>query len=184
MIHWNSRLRRPAAAAMALTLCLALAPLGCKRKRVTVQTTEEELPPLATIVHTADPKASTQLVSGFYGIEQNAWRWTSGKFSVLLRPPRTAASKGATLQLKFAIPDVSMSQLKVVSLAAAINGTALSPESYTQAGQFTYTRDVPASLLTGDSVKVDFTLDKTVPPSASDQRELGVIVSTIGFDPK
>jgi hypothetical protein len=65
-----------------------------------------------------------------------------------------------------------------------VNGTALAPESYTQAGQFVYIRDVPASLLAGDVSRVDFALDKTVPPSGTDQRELGLVVSLVGFQPK
>jgi hypothetical protein len=176
--------RRPVMAAALLILSLAFLMPACKRhRRVTVQT-EEEGPPLATIIHTADPHAASQLLSGFYGVEQNSWRWTAGKFSVVLRPPRTAASRGATLQLKFTVPDVVIAKLKAISLSAAVNGTPLAPESYTQAGQFTYSRDVPANLLGGDSVKVDFSLDRTLPPTPSDQRELGVVVSTIGFEPK
>jgi hypothetical protein len=174
---------RPRAAAI-LIATLALAPLACKRHgRVTVQT-EEEGPLLATIVHVADPRAAAQLLSGFYGVEQNSWRWTAGKFSVALRPPRTAAAKGATLQLKFSVPDVVIAKLKAMSLSASVNGAPLSPESYTQAGEFTYTRDVPANLLVGESARVDFSLDKTIPPNSSDQRELGVVVSTVGLAPK
>jgi hypothetical protein len=174
---------RPMAAAL-LVAYMAFAPVACKRhRRVTVQT-EEEAPALATVLHVADPQAAAQLVSGFYGIEQNSWRWTAGKFSVMLRPPRTATVKGATLQLKFTVPEVVIAKLKALSLSAAVSGTPLSPESYTQAGEFTYSRDVPASLLAGESTKVDFSLDKTMPPTATDQRELGVIVTTVGLNPK
>ncbi|MGC9948161.1 MAG: hypothetical protein ABSF64_17490 [Bryobacteraceae bacterium] len=175
-----SSMRRPA----ILLLTLALASAGCqRRKRVNVETVEET-PVLASVVATADPHAAAQLIGGFYGVEQNSWRWTSGRFSVLLRPPRSAAAKGALLQLKFSVPDVSISKLKGVSLSASVNGTALAPESYTQAGQFTYSRDVPPNLLAGDAVRVDFSLDKTIPPGASDRRELGVVVSLVGFQPK
>jgi len=167
-----------------LILILAIAPAGCKqRRRATVQTIEEA-PALASMVATADPHVAKQLVGGFYGVEQNSWRWTAGRFSVLLRPPRTAAANGAVLQLKFAVPDVALAKLHGVSLSAYVNGTALTPESYTQAGQFTYSRDVPATLLAGDVARVDFSLDKTIPPSASDRRELGVVVSLVGFQPK
>lgn len=171
-------------AAAMLIASLALAPLACNRhKRVTVQT-EEEGPTLATIVHVADPQAAAQLLNGFYGVEQNSWRWTAGKFSVVLRPPRTAAAKGATLQLKFTVPEVVIAKLKALSLSASVNGTPLRPESYTLPGEFTYSRDVPAGLLAGESAKVDFSLDKTMPPTAGDQRELGVVVTTVGLDPK
>jgi len=180
--------RRPAnlvsIGAAILVLSVALAPAGCKRhRRVTVRTVEEG-PALASVVATADPHVAAQLAGGFYGVEQNSWRWTAGRFSVLLRPPRTAAANGAVLQLKFAIPDVALSKMKGVSLSAYVNGTALAPESYTQGGQFIYSRDVPANLLAGDVARVDFSLDKTIPATAADGRELGVVVSLVGFQPK
>ncbi len=174
---------RPGVAAAILICTLTLAP-ACKRhRRVTIQTAEEA-PVLASMVATADPQAKAQLVSGFYGVEQNSWRWTAGRFSVLLRPPRSAAAAGAVLQLKFTIPDVAIAKMKSVSLSAYLNGTALPPETYSQAGQFVYSRDVPANLLTGDVARVDFSLDKTIPASPADHRELGVVVSMIGFQPK
>lgn len=186
-ISFSNR-RRPAIplrlGAAILVLSMALAPAGCRRhKRVTVLTTEEA-PALASVVATADPHVASQLVSGFYGVEQNAWRWTAGRFSVLLRPPRAAATNGAILQLKLAVPEVALAKLKSLSLSAYVNGTALAPETYSQAGQFVYSRDVPASLLAGDVARVDFSLDKTIPPTAADRRELGVVVSMIGFQPK
>ena len=182
-ISFSSR-RRPAVVGAILVLSLAIAPMGCKRHRRVMVRTVEEAPSLASVVATADPNVAKQLVSGFYGIEQKSWRWTAGRFSVMLRPPRTAAANGAVLQLKFTLPDVALSRMKGVSLSAYVNGTALAPESYTQAGQFIYSRDVPANLLAGDMARVDFSLDKTIAPSAADRRELGVIVSLVGFQPK
>jgi hypothetical protein len=176
--------RRPAVAAALVIITLTIVPAACKRqKRVMVQTVEESQA-LASVVATADPHVATQLLSGFYGVEQNAWRWTTGRFSVALRPPRNAAVKGAALQLKFAIPDVAIPRMKGVSLSAYVNGTALPPETYTQAGQFEYVRDVPANLLTGETTRVDFSVDKTMPPTPSDKRELGVVVSLIGLQAK
>jgi hypothetical protein len=170
--------------AAVLVLSLAIIPAGCNRRRhVTVETVEES-PALASVVATADPHAATQLISGFYAVENNAWRWTAARFSVLLRPPRTAASRGAVLQFKFSIPAPSMAKLKAVSLSAYVSGTPLAPENYTQAGEFIYTRDVPANLLGGDVTRVDFSLDKTIPPGSADLRELGVVATMVGFQPK
>jgi len=176
-----SSARLPVMAALALTLVCAPA---CKRHKVTVQTIEEPTSNLASVVATADPHAATQLLSGFYGIEQNAWRWTAGRFSVLLRPPRGAATKGAVLQLKFTIPETSMPKMKMLTLTGYVNGTPLAPETYAKAGQYTYSRDVPAALLPGDSARIDFSLDKTMMPEGADRRELGVVASMIGFQPK
>ena len=166
-----------------LAVCLALA--GCRSKpKVKVQATEEEAPSLASTLHVADPRVAAQLISGFYAIEGDSWRWTAGKFAVLLRPPRTASKNGATLQLKFALPEPVIGKLKNVSLGASINGTSLPAQTYTQSGEFTYAREVPPNLLGGEAVKVEFALDKALPPGASDQRELGLVVSAVGFEPK
>lgn len=173
---------RRSAVAAAILLSFALAP-SCKRHKRPIQTTEEA-PMLASVVATADPQVARQLVTGFYGVEQNAWRWTAGRFSVVLRPPASSATKGATLQLKFAIPDASLAANKTVSLSAYVNGTALPPETYNKAGQFTFTRDVPGSMLSGDVAKVDFSIDRTLPATPADRRELGLVVSMIGLQPK
>jgi hypothetical protein len=186
-ISFSSR-RRPVAyvsiGAAILVLCLVLVSAGCKRpKRVTVETVEES-PALASVIAMADPHAATQLLSGFYGVEQNSWRWTAGRFSVALRPPRTAAAHGALLQFKFTIPAIFISKLKSVSLSAYVAGTALAPENYTHAGEYVYTREVPANLMGGDVARIDFSLDKTIPPSASDQRELGLVATMVGLQAK
>lgn len=178
-------MRRRTLCAAALAALLTLAGAGCKRReKVRVQTTEEEGPQLATIVHVADPRSATQLVSGFYNIEQNAWRWTAGHFSVVLRAPRMAAQKGALLKLKFAVPDAVISKLNTVSIGANIDGKAIPPETYTQAGEYVYLREIAPGILTRDAAKIDFALDKALPPGAVDARELGVIVTSIGLEAK
>ncbi len=166
---------------LLLIAALAFAPAGCKRRK---KKAPEEPTGLATMVHAADPRAQTQLVRGFHGVEQNAWRWTAGSFAATLRPPAGAAQKGATLQFKFVIPDVILNQLKQMTLSVKVNGQALPPETYTKAGEYTYSRDVPANLLTQDVVNVEFALDKFLPASAQDIRDLGVIMTMVGFEAK
>ncbi|MBZ5586002.1 MAG: hypothetical protein LAQ30_28190 [Acidobacteriia bacterium] len=168
----------------ALLLTLAFAPLACKKEKIRVQQTEEEAPRLASTVHMGDARVQPQLVNGFYGIEDNAWRWTARQFTVVLRPPFGAAQKGGVLKVQLTVPDPVIQKLKTTTLSASINGHALPPETYTQQGEYTFTRDVPANLLTGESAKVDFQLDKAIPPSGNDMRELGIVVLSIGLEPK
>jgi hypothetical protein len=85
MTNSYSRERRLALCSV-LFVMLAFAPLGCKRKPA-----GQEAPHMASTIHMGDPQTAAQLVSGFYGIEQNAWRWTGRRFSVALRPPVGAA---------------------------------------------------------------------------------------------
>ena len=165
----------------------AVAAAGCnrnKRERVKVELTDESSSQIASIVHVADPRASVQLIKGFHDVEQNAWRWTMGKFSVTLRPPKGAAERGAALQLKFSVPDAVLEKLKTVTLTANVNGTAIPGETYSKAGDYTYARDVPATALNAEAVTVNFALDKFLTPGSVDQRELGIVVASIGLEAK
>ena len=167
--------------AAAAVFLIALS--GCRHDRVGVQT-DEEAPRLATMVSMSDPKASAQLVSGWYPTEANAWRWTAGHMVVMLRPPLGAEQSGAVLKMKFSMPDTVLKRVKTTSLSATVNGVPLSPETYTQPGEFTYTRDVPASALAGDSAKVEFAFTKYLPAGSVETRELAVIASSVGFEHK
>jgi hypothetical protein len=149
-----------------------------------VQATDEETPRMASAISMGDPKADTQLAAGLYGVEAGAWRWTAKQFTVVLRTPSGSAQNGGKLQLKLTVPPVIIEKLKTISLSATANGSALPPETYTQAGDYVFTRDVPAGAFTGDSVRIDFQLDKAIPPSGGDRRELGIIVLSAGLESK
>ena len=79
---------------------------------------------------------------------------------------------------------MTIEKLKSITLTAAINGTDLAPETYSQPGQMVYQRDVLASLLTADKVTVNFRLDKAIPPGGGDLRELGIIVVSAALEAK
>ena len=173
---------------IALVLSLAMTAGACKRKRkpqVKVELTDESgTQQMLSVLSVADPRGTAQLVRGFYGLEDNQWRWTTSKFAVTLRPPAMSAQKGATLVLKFTIPDPVITKIKSTTLNASVNGTAVAPQTYTKAGEYVYSRDVPASALGGEAVMVEFTLDKFLSPTSADQRELAVIATSIGLEAK
>jgi hypothetical protein len=105
-------------------------------------------------------------------------------FTVTLRPPAGSAQSGAQLELKFNFPAVIFDRVGPITLSARVGGLDLAPETYSQAGDATYTRDIPASVLGGDAVSFDFAVNKAIPPSDKDARELAIIVTTIGLTPK
>jgi len=170
-----------------IALCVFVFLLcGCRsrQKKLAVQQTDEDGATLATMIFMGDTKSAPQLLKGFHTIEEGGWRWTTGKFAVALRPPRNAAVRGAILHLKFALPEAVLAKLQKVTLTAAVGGTPLPPETYTKSGDFDYAREVDRNLLGTDAVNVEFTLDKFLPAGMIEQRELGVIATSVGFEAK
>jgi hypothetical protein len=169
-----------------LVCCLIVTLGGCRnRNRTTVKNEEDGGPPrLASVLKMGDPATQTQLAAGFHQIEEGAWRWTAGKFSVALRAPLASSQYGATLTLAFRIPDVSIARLGPLSLTAAIGTTKLKTEKCTSPGAHTLTADVPPELLAEENVRIDFTLDKYFPAGAVEGRELGVIANSVGLEGK
>jgi len=170
-------------AAVALPAIL-LAGCSGKHSNPEVQNDEGDggKAPLVATLKMADPSAKAQLAKGFYQLEANAWRWTAGDFSVVLKTPPGAAQKGATLTLTLSASDAVLKQVHSQTLTAAIGATTLKSEKYVDPGAHTFTADIPAASLAGDTVTIDFSLDNSLPPSPSDQRELGVIVTTVGIE--
>ena len=158
-----------------LLLGIALAPEACKRHAHT-QTSQ-----FLSVLAMDDPRADVQLTRGFYPPEGGSWRWVSGKFSVVLRPPPGAAQYGARLELKLNLPEAVLKQAGVPALSATIAGTPLGPEKFSEPGDHIYTRDVPGSLLGVDAVEIDFASDKPIPAGKLEKRELGLIVSNVGL---
>jgi hypothetical protein len=178
----------PHRSAAILAAALALGSLACNREhKVTVKETVEEAPGAARLpltVSMGDPRQEKQLLNGFYGIEASSWRWTAKDFSVSLRPPAGSGVQGATLDFALSIPAVSIEKLKSVTLSASIDGAPLAPETYSHDGQYEYKRDVPPNLLKGGDVRVDFHLNKSMPPAGGDARELGVVARSVGLESK
>jgi hypothetical protein len=135
-------------------------------------------------VYTGDPDSARQLIEGFFQIEEFSWRWTAQRFSVVLRTPEGAAGESATLAVALAVPQAEIERLGKITLTAAIGADSLKPETFAKAGSYTYTRDVPAGVLKTENVRIDFRLDKAMKPGGNDLRELGVIVKSIGLEPR
>jgi hypothetical protein len=170
---------------IACAALLAVSGFACKkRERIRVGQTEEGAAGLASIVHVADPRTASQLLGGFHEIEQNSWRWTERAFRVVLKPPPRAAERGAVLTLHFSIAEPLIQKLQTISLTAKAGAKVLPPETYTQAGEFVFTRDLDPSLLAADSLTVEFSLDKFAAAGEFDGRELGLIVTSVGLEPK
>jgi hypothetical protein len=167
---------------LAMALMLVTATEGCKAKRRTrVDTVEEEAGPLASFIKMSEPKTAVQLVRGFYSLEQGAWRWTKSEFSVTLRPPAGSTQNGARLEMKLVVPESVLAKIQDTTLFCTVNGQVLEPEKITKAGELLYKRDVAGSALSGDAVTLDFKLEKFLTAGQVEERELGVIVMSVGL---
>ena len=118
------------------------------------------------------PEAREQIVSGLYDLEGGAWRWMSGSAVVLLRSP----AQPRPLEAVLTIPDPAPAR----HVELRLDGRTVASATY--GGPGSYTLESPPQSPAGPTATVTLTLDRTfsVP---GDHRELGVIVSSIGFRP-
>lgn len=80
----------------------------------------------------------------------------------------------------FTIPDVVIQRLSHIALTASVGDMVLGTEEYEKPGPEIFTADLLPSMLKGDSIRIDFMLDQTLPKDV-DKRELGVIASSVGL---
>jgi hypothetical protein len=166
----------------ALAFGLALGGVGCRRHKAAAKATDDSAPGrIRSVVDMNNVQAAGQLVAGFHSIEAGAWRWTEREFSVSLARPLRAGENGAILTVRLTVPPITIEKLKSIQLSAKVNGSPVDPETYTAPGNYVYRREVPASMLAEDPVRVDFALDKAIPPGNPDIRELGLVVLSIGL---
>jgi hypothetical protein len=122
-----------------------------------------------------------QVLGGYYSIEQNAWRWTAKKFSVVLRLPPGAETTGAKVSFQFFLPDVQVEKLGPFTLSGNVDGYPLAARTYTKAGQYLYSTSVLREALKSDPVTVNLHFDKAALGLNGDDRELAVVASAISL---
>jgi hypothetical protein len=126
--------------------------------------------PTLTYLPMNAPEASAQIVSGLYDLEGGAWRWMSASAVVLLKSP----AQPLPLQAAFTIPDTATAR----HVELLLDGRVVAAATYTTPGSYSLksTPQPPGA----ETATVTLTIDRTfsVP---GDHRELGVVVSAIGF---
>jgi hypothetical protein len=130
----------------------------------------------ASSLRTGDARRANQL-DGFHQIEEAGWRWTKREFAVTLALPELPAGGSARLTLDLYVPDTIIGKLGPITISAQLNHHPLKPETYAKPGSYTVTRDVPGTWLSPGSNRIEFSLDKALEPTATETRELGVVVS-------
>jgi hypothetical protein len=116
--------------------------------------------------------AHDQIVSGIYGIENGRYRWMSDKAVVILKSPKNPEP----LSIQLFIP----AQAPARKITVSADNQQVANQVYPGAGSYTLTT---APLRPqGPAVTVTIQVDRTfsVP---GDERQLGVVLSEIGFTP-
>jgi hypothetical protein len=116
------------------------------------------------------PEAEQQIVSGVYQLENSAWRWM-GQEAVILLKPRAEPSP---LVVRLVIPDAAPARHVRLELndQLVLSQDCPSPNTY-------LLRSAPLQP-SGESAKVRIVVDKVFSPQ-SDKRQLGVILTDVGF---
>ena len=128
-----------------------------------------ERQPTLSFVRMDSPEADLHIVSGLYHLEDRA-RWMSGKAVILLKRPGAES----VLEVTFYVPEAAPAR----RLTLLLDGAELASESVPGPGLHTVrSKRVPGG--TGSAV-VTVTVDQTFQPPG-DHRELGVVLSEIGF---
>ncbi len=138
--------------------------------RVRAEVVVERQPALSFLPMNA-PEAENQIVSGIYKLEDGAWRWMAGRGVVLLKAPPVAARLAASVY----IPDVAPA--REVTLLAA--GVEVARAAWAGPGSYTLTSEEPFEAA-GDTVTVEILADAVFSPPG-DHRELGLVLSSVGF---
>ena len=138
--------------------------------QVQAETMIERKPVLTNLPMNA-PEAEQQIVSGLYSLENSQWRWTGKTAIMLLKPP----AQSTPLVMRFFIPDSAPAR----EITVKLNDEIIARETYSKPGSYTLV-SLPVHPV-GDSAEVSVSVDKSF-STQQDKRELGVILTQIGFE--
>lgn len=165
-----------------LALAALLLDTACKtrkpRNEVLVDDNEAAV---NSIVPANDSRVAAQLTRGFYELESGTWRWTMPKFAIRFLVPVGAKEKGAVLKCDFVLPEVIFRATGPIVVAAEAGGQSLGAQPLGKVGEHSLRYAIPPQALTTETVTIEFSLDKALPPGVADPRELGLIFVKAGL---
>ncbi len=129
-----------------------------------------ERKPVLTDLRMNAPEAERQIVSGVYQLENGEWRWIGKTAVILLKPPAVPSP----LVVRFFIPDPAPARQVRIAVNDQVVATQDCP------GPGTFTVSTLPNKPEGDSATITISVDKTF-SSQSDKRELGIILTDVGF---
>ena len=117
--------------------------------------------------------ANVELLAGWHAPESSGWRWTERSFSFASELPLSSATE---LRMDIFVPDAYFETGPGLTLEASADEMPLPPATFRTPGNHVYTATLQARQT---PTRFDLTLDRALPASYPDTRELAIIVSAI-----
>lgn len=136
---------------------------------VRLETVVERKPELSFLPMNA-PQADQQIVSGVNQLEQGSYRWMGKRAVLLLKSPPAALP----LQVELYVPDQAVGR----TLSVAVDGVTLASRTFSAAGK--QRMETPPVKGNGETATVAIEVDRLL-KVPGDQRELGMILTAVGF---
>ena len=119
--------------------------------------------------------ADVEFLEGWHRPEESGWRWTQRDFSA--RVHIAGGRRPRRLVLDLFLSEDLMSHVNPLRLSLSVSGQPLTPEVYRSSGSHTLVRGLrgPAA----NDFLLTFSLSGALPPTPQDDRERGMVVSSI-----
>jgi hypothetical protein len=136
--------------------------------------------PLYSYAQTNDLRIAPQLVKGWYGVEDGAWRWMAKESQASLKNPGVFP---AGFEVRLTLPKPIADAVGMpVTFTVLLDGKVLGEEVYQQDGAFIFEKTVQPGMLSPGPVAVTLRVNKAKPPvPGGDARELGAVIAGFGF---
>ena len=158
-----------------------LVPLGSDRPTAASarSATAPVSDPSLSYLHLGDLRARHQLLGRWYPIEDGSWRWMSKEAQAVLRTPEESP---VSFELRLYFPENHMKRAGgPVTVSVLLENELLVEKTYRAAGVYTIRQPVPPGSLPHPVTRISIRLDRAVPPTGEERRELGAVVLGFGF---
>ena len=135
--------------------------------------------PSLSYLHVGDLRARPQLLGRWYSIEDGGWRWMGKQAQAVLRTPQESP---VDFELRLYFPEDHMKRAGgPVTVSVLLGNGLLVEKTYHEPGGYTIRQPVMTASLSQPATRVAVRLNRAVPPTGEEERELGAVVLGLGF---
>ena len=158
-----------------------LVPLGSDGPMVSAagSVTAPASEPSLAYLHAGDLRVRPQLLGRWYPIEDGGWRWIGKQAQAVLLSP---GESSVDFELRLYFPEDHMKRAGgPVTVSVLLEDNLLVEKTYSEAGAYSIRQPVTTGSLPHPATRVAIHLDRVVPPTGEEERELGAVVLGLGF---